>query len=246
MKRCLILSCTQTKRDDEAKLPALDRYDGPTFRVVRKFLREADRDLLNVDIHILSARYGLIEADKVIEDYDQRMTAARASKLRSGVLEKLGRILARRYDEVFLVLGRTYMKALEGYDSLVPDGTEVIVSRAPAGKRLTELKRWLYRLSESETEQSYEETVQVTGRAVLRGQEIEAGVEEVLSLARQALAGGWGKPHNFRTWHALVDGEPVSTKWLASLLSGLEVSEFQASEARRVLGQLGVPVYRDE
>jgi hypothetical protein len=69
--------------------------------------------------------------------------------------------------------------------------------------------------------------------------------EEVLALARRALAERWGDPYNFRDWYAVVDEERVSTKWLVSLLSGLDVSEFQASEARRVLRKLGIAVYHD-
>ena len=37
--RLLILSCSQRKRPDRVLLPALERYDGPVFRMLRKFLR---------------------------------------------------------------------------------------------------------------------------------------------------------------------------------------------------------------
>jgi len=32
--RLLILSCSQRKRPDSGLLPAIERYDGPVFRVV--------------------------------------------------------------------------------------------------------------------------------------------------------------------------------------------------------------------
>lgn len=38
--RLRILSGTQTKQTDPLLLPALERYDGPMFRVLRKFLRQ--------------------------------------------------------------------------------------------------------------------------------------------------------------------------------------------------------------
>jgi hypothetical protein len=247
MTRCLILSCTQAKRGDERPLPALERYDGPAFRVVRRFLREADPALRDVDVYALSARYGLISANQCIADYDQRMTPARAAELCPEVLAWLQEILSQRYAEVFLSLGRSYLQAVNGFEALVPDGTRVTVSRDAAGRRLTELKRWLYRLPEGTFASEHPERhVRVTGQATLRGRQIEAVPEEVLALARQALAEGHGDAQNFRDWYALVDGAKVSTKWLVSLLSGLDVSEFQASEARRVLGQLGVAVYHDE
>ncbi len=246
MTRCLILSCSRAKREDPLPLPAVERYDGPAFRVVRQFLREADSTLRDVDVFVLSARHGLIAATTPIHNYDQRMTPARAVELRPQVLERLQELLQPEYAEVFLSLGRSYLRAVEGFDDLVPDGTRVIVSRAPVGKRLAELKRWLYRLPEGTPGPRREERpVLAVGYATLRGQRIEATAEEVLALARQALAEGRGDPWNFRGWYTLVDGEKVSTKWLVSLLSGLPVSAFQASEARRVLRRLGVPVYFD-
>ena len=36
----LILACSRRKRPDEGLLPAIERYDGPTFCVLRRFLRE--------------------------------------------------------------------------------------------------------------------------------------------------------------------------------------------------------------
>ena len=247
MTRCLILSCTQAKRSDDGLLPALERYDGPTFRVVRRFLADADPVLRDVDVYVLSARYNLIIAGQRIANYDQRITPTRAAELRPQALARLQEILSQGYAEVFLSLSRSYLQAVNGFEALVPDDTQVTVSRAAAGRRLTELKRWLYHLPEEAlaAERSKRQT-RVTGRATLRGQQIEVTLEDVLALARQARVEGRGDPHNFRDWHALVDGEKVSTKWLVSLLSGLDVSEFQASEARRVLGQLGVAVYHDE
>jgi hypothetical protein len=109
---------------------------------------------------------------------------------------------------------------------------------------LTALKSWLYQ-GAVEKEPRHQLPIQASGEATLRGQSIRATPEEIVSLAREALAEGHGKPDNFQSWYTLVDGHRVSTKWLASLLSGLAVAEFQASEARRVLRQLGVTVYHD-
>jgi hypothetical protein len=39
-RRMLILACSRRKRPDEGLLPAIERYDGPAFRMVRRFLRE--------------------------------------------------------------------------------------------------------------------------------------------------------------------------------------------------------------
>lgn len=240
--RCLILGCTEAKRKDDDDLPAWERYNGPTFQVMRRFLREAEPQLQDVDIYILSAEYGLIDADQPVADYDRRMTTARAAELRPEVSKRLREILGQYYDEVFISLSQAYLEAVDDLDTMGADGTQMTVSQTTMGQRLTELKRWLYRLPEEDRSKARPAPA-VTGQAVLRGQRIEATKDQVLNLARRALVDGLGRPHNYRTWYALVDGEKVSTKWLASLLSGLPVSEFQASEARRVLRQLGVEVH---
>ena len=82
--------------------------------------------------------------------------------------------------------------------------------------------------------------IKTTGRAVLKSKVIEATPDQVMELARKSLADANGSPFNFRDWYTIVDGQKVSPKWLVSLLSGLDVSGFQASDARRVLAQLGI------
>jgi hypothetical protein len=74
--RLLILACSQRKRPDAELLPALERYDGPAFRVLRRFLRSRAPD--PPDVLILSAEHGLIPRDLPIAAYDRKMTPARA------------------------------------------------------------------------------------------------------------------------------------------------------------------------
>ena len=54
----LILSCSQRKRKDPGFLPAIERYDGVNFRVIKKLGRQS-RLLKNLDILIISAKYGI-------------------------------------------------------------------------------------------------------------------------------------------------------------------------------------------
>ena len=73
----LIVACSQRKRSDPYLLPAIERYDGGNFRVLRKAMREGYWPQ-NMDVLILSAKYGLINASTFIADYDQRMNRERA------------------------------------------------------------------------------------------------------------------------------------------------------------------------
>ena len=58
--RLLILSCSQRKRPNRVLLPALERYDGPVFRMLRKFLRSCPARESHLEIYILSAQFGLL------------------------------------------------------------------------------------------------------------------------------------------------------------------------------------------
>lgn len=243
MKRCLILSCSQTKRPDAGELPAVERYDGPAFRVWRKFVREGPPERQPVDLFVLSAQYGLIAGGHPVTDYDQRMTRQRAAQLREQVCAAFrAQIAEGGYDQVFLSLGRDYLAALAGCE--MPAGVQV--SRASSGARLSELKAWLYGQPVSPPAQEPPAAVEpARGWAVIRGARIEMTAEEVLAAARQALAQGPGDVSRHR-WYVQVDEQRVGPKWLVSVLTGLPVRAFVADEARRALRQLGIEVQRNE
>jgi hypothetical protein len=52
--RLLIAACSQRKRADEGLLPAIERYDGPVYRVLRRFLRQHPSKPPGIYITILS------------------------------------------------------------------------------------------------------------------------------------------------------------------------------------------------
>jgi len=138
-----VIACSATKKKDVGLLPALVRYDGPTFRVLRKYLRRATEP---PTVLILSAKYGLIEADHPIPDYDCRITAGIAEGIRADVLRVLASHLGRtRYEEVAFCVGHDYQKAVEGYETIVPPGTRVTFIPGGQGRRLWHLGAWLRR-----------------------------------------------------------------------------------------------------
>jgi cytoplasmic iron level regulating protein YaaA (DUF328/UPF0246 family) len=108
----LIIACSQRKRPDPGRLPAIERYDGVNFRVLQKAKRE--RYLPdNLDILILSAKYGLIEATTPIENYGLKMTKQRAMELQTEVSRDLDNYLSKtRYDEIFVNLGKAYLTTI--------------------------------------------------------------------------------------------------------------------------------------
>ena len=144
MCRMLILSCSSRKKLTKEYLPAIEQYDGPAFRVLRKYLRERRGPLPR--ILILSGNYGLIDPNTPICEYDCRMTTPRAEELRPEVLERLGNILRNSpIRSVGLCLSRDYRQAVDGLESRLPEGTTVEAIGGGLGRRLTRLREWLYR-----------------------------------------------------------------------------------------------------
>lgn len=132
----LILPCSKRKKALSIA-PAIELYDGPFYRVLRKNMS------LNLDVLILSAKYGLIDSNEIISPYDQIMTIERAKELANDVRIKLEEIFkSNQYDGIFINLGRTYMIALEESASILCKH-KVCRAKGKIGERLHQLKNWL-------------------------------------------------------------------------------------------------------
>lgn len=144
-QRLLILACSQRKRPDLVLLPALERYDGPVFRMLRKFLRECPSKEYHPEVYILSAQLGLIPPHQPISDYDCCMTPQRACTFRPQVLGQLEHILQnRQYKELFISVGKDYAAALAGYERLIPSHLSVMVAIGSRGHKQAALYDWLH------------------------------------------------------------------------------------------------------
>ena len=239
--RLLILSCSQRKHSTQGLLPALQRYDGPAYRVMNKFMRAHPSEVHLLDVYILSAEFGLISADKPILNYNRRMTLQRAKELQPRTQPELKRILSgRQYDELFISMGKAYRQVLVGYKLLIPADFKVIVSTGIMGRKLAELRNWL-RKGVPESPGSQTKVVQ-RGKAYLRGIEITHTPKQIMDVARIALAEEQNIP-KYQMWYVQVGDQKVPLKWIVSQLTGLSVSAFHTNEAKRVIEQLGIEVY---
>ena len=242
-KYLLIVSCSQRKRSELELLPAIDRYDGPVFQVVRRFLRSRSSPV-PLDIYILSAEFGLIASDRPIPNYDRRITKKRSSELRPSVIEKLIEILkVDRYQEIFICAGKDYLRSLEGYEKLVQSKITAKIAPGSSGKKLSVLHDWLYdRSPETDLVKS---CIVPEGKATIKGILLEYNPAEVLDIAREALAKRQGNPTNYQSYYLLIDEKKISPKWLVSQLTGLPVNSFHSIQARRVLKKLGITIYKE-
>ena len=143
-RRLLILSCSQRKHASHELLPAIDRYNGPLFFVLRRFLRECPRQARLLDVYILSAAYGLIPMNFLTTLYERKMDVSRIIELQPQITTVFSGIRLDNYISICFVLGKTYLKALEGLRDQVLADTGSIVAYGPMGKRQTQLKKWLW------------------------------------------------------------------------------------------------------
>ena len=207
---------------------------------MNKFMRVHPSEAQLLDVYILSAEFGLISSCKPIPNYDRRMTPQQVKKLQQPTLNELKQVLIRkRYEGLFINLGKDYLQVLNGYESLIPTNLKVIVSRGVMGRKLAELHNWLHE-GVSESPNSQTKVVQ-QGKAYLRGIEIALTPQQIMAAARSALAQEQNIP-KYQVWYVQVDGQQVPPKWLVNQLTGLSVNAFHTSEARRVLQQLRIEV----
>jgi uncharacterized protein DUF6884 len=135
------MSCSQRKTEDKGLIPAVDRYDGPAFRALRKYLREITDPALSV--YVLSAKFGVIAGSRRIPNYDHKMNAHRAESLRKPALQRIKSILRnRKFNEGFFVGSRNYLHTIEPLNQFKPSFGE---AKGKPGQKLKSLRTWLRR-----------------------------------------------------------------------------------------------------
>lgn len=237
MTRLLLLNCSKQKKTDEFLLPAIERYNGPRFQLLRRFLDSAGNNQANLKLMIFSAEFGLIDGDYPIPYYDRLLSAGRAQELIPFIKENLTALLTNSiYAEVWLDMGKTYMMAVENCYPALHEQKNIKVAKGSPGQRLTQLKQWLYpkvttdaqQLSASIDASNYK----VQPAKILTPVQLQAAV---LEWKNQPL------PKN-GYWAAIVEDQLIPAKWLVSYFTGRGVSLFHTDYALRWLKQAGLEV----
>lgn len=234
MSRVVLLACSERKRLSSDPLPAIERYDGPLFRVVRRAEQVGAGPSVTL---ILSAKFGLVGGYDPIPKYDQRMTRDRAAELRESVRESLGRAIAKTdIHDLFVAAGADYEPALADSWDLIPEQTSVHRATGSIGGMAGQLYDWLHGKPSAPDHA-------IKGTASLLGVTIRHTPAEVVEVARRLLISA-ANAARFQNWYVPVDDGRVAPKLLVSELSKLPVSRFRSADAVRVLRQLGVEVLR--
>ena len=235
-RRLIVLSCARRKRSAAGLLPAIERYDGPTFRVLRRYLITAPSD--PPIVYILSAEHGLIAGEYPIACYERTMTSERADQLKEVVLRRLGEAIDQIQPTTTLILaGQHYARLLAGDQRLAA----ARFPRGSLGRQVAVLHDWLYGAPPQGTPtMSDPDHVMQSWRGI----PLPTDRDALLAASRNALGRWAGALPVVNSWYVEVDGQQIPLKWLLSQLTGLPVHSFHSSDARRILGRLGVEVSR--
>jgi cytoplasmic iron level regulating protein YaaA (DUF328/UPF0246 family) len=101
-----------TRCDNSELIPAIDRYQGNIYKIIKKARREGYWPQ-DTDVFIVSAKYGLISEHTLIELYDLKMTGDRAVELQVEVSRALDKLLRERhFDNIFIKMSKVYMQSI--------------------------------------------------------------------------------------------------------------------------------------
>ena len=141
-KKLLILGCSRRKLNDKEMLPAINRYDGPHFRILRRF-RLAHGSIMPQTL-VLSAFYGLIDIDQKIANYDSVLTKKPTEEWIAMVRSQLAlKLRLFRPFEIFIFGGKIYREVLEECLDDLGEKAIRIVPKGGIGQKLSALKHWL-------------------------------------------------------------------------------------------------------
>lgn len=139
-RKLLIVGCSGAKKSSSGLLPALDRYDGPAYRVMRTFLR-VHHWPDDVSVGILSAEHGLFGIFKNIENYNKRMDRTTAESQAPTCTSTLAKWMPN-HKSVHISVGKDYMPAIQpGLDKL---NLSPVFFEGGIGRKLKQVKTFFH------------------------------------------------------------------------------------------------------
>ncbi|ACB40810.1 DUF6884 domain-containing protein [Pyrobaculum neutrophilum] len=110
----VVTNCTAEKLGVAA--PARELYRGPSVRRIAKVVDEARAAGIPAALYIISARYGLVREDEVLEPYDETLSGRSPEEIKSwaravGLLDAVDKLAER--STVVVVASKPYYTAVE-------------------------------------------------------------------------------------------------------------------------------------
>lgn len=141
--RAVLISCSNVKKTVNEPSPAYEVYDGPYFKTIKKLKREGlfpD----SVNIYIISAKYGLLQLEDPILNYDERITREKASVLNKSIVYNLAKEISdNRYTQLIVNLGSDYMPSISGLEDIIPSNCHLVEFTGTIIQRRKLLKEYL-------------------------------------------------------------------------------------------------------
>jgi len=146
--KLLILGPTYRRSTSPEPLPAIERYDGLLYRIVRRNMdkvkkKGVDIVIVTEDLEIITPKTKLPYKPPAGSKWRTLpptiMDSKRIEKLRSQVLEI---VRSKEYDEIFVALNKHYRQLLP---DLTPYTKKVIADFKGLGEKAKALKEWLSR-----------------------------------------------------------------------------------------------------
>jgi hypothetical protein len=137
MADLFLVACVAKKLDHPA--PAKELYVSPWFKLARAYV-----EARTTDWFILSAKFGLLRTDTVIEPYDTALTQMRLQDRQawaSRVTAQLEQELPHRIPRIVVLAGLRYRDLLMEVLGRHADAVEVPLEGMTIGKQLGWLKR---------------------------------------------------------------------------------------------------------
>ena len=148
MAKLLILGPSYKRNPSPEPLPAIERYDGLFYRIVRRNMdkmKEKGIDIIIIteDLEVATPETKLPYKPPVGNKWKTLPPTTRdlekIEKLRNQVLEL---VKSRRYDEIFIALNKHYQALLP---DLTPYTKKIIATSKGLGSKAKSLKEWLTR-----------------------------------------------------------------------------------------------------
>jgi len=149
MQKAIIVAASQRrKREPKTPIPALERFTGVYFRVLKKYIREGK--LTQTDIIILSPEHGIIQVQDKIPYTEPTekllLNKDMIAKMRKNNLQILEKIFNKKqYSKIYVNVGRTLIKLIEGFDKLTQ--AKIVYAAGPGlGPKAQHMKNWILQL----------------------------------------------------------------------------------------------------
>jgi hypothetical protein len=217
----LILGCSLAKKEEAG--PAIEVYDGPIFRTVRRRLPEIDWPL---DVWIISAKHGVLRQTDWIANYDEVLLTTANSGFREKTEHQLADMLPSALNRVLILAPKRYIAQIPL--ELISDRSEKFeVFSDRLGRCQARLLEWLGI-----------DNIRKAHVPISLGPlgKFSKPIDKIfIHEAAQKLAEKCSSASQVIQWYALIEDQRIPAKKLTSVLTGVPVSSFDTCHALALL-----------